>query len=154
MSVLELGALGEFVAAFGVIASLIYVGFQVRQNTKATNGNAIAQVASEVQRNLVAVSQDDVLANAVTKVLAGEDLLPIEQTKLFYWFSSLLRGVESHVLQVKLGTLPDDHEEPWIRILSQLSGVPDLRKIMNQYIGTATFEGWLREHFPSENAVQ
>ena len=46
MSIMELGALGEFVAAFGVIASLIYVGFQVRQNTKATNGNAIAQVAS------------------------------------------------------------------------------------------------------------
>lgn len=35
MTLQDLGNIGEFVAAFGVIASLIYVGFQVRQNTIA-----------------------------------------------------------------------------------------------------------------------
>lgn len=34
MSIVELGALGEFVGALGVVASLIYVGVQVRQNTR------------------------------------------------------------------------------------------------------------------------
>ncbi len=32
---MELGALGEFIGAFGVIASLVYVGLQIRQNTRA-----------------------------------------------------------------------------------------------------------------------
>ena len=35
MSIIELGALGEFVGAFGVIASLLYLGLQVRQVKKA-----------------------------------------------------------------------------------------------------------------------
>ena len=146
MTIQELGALGEFVAAFGVIASLIYVGFQVRQNTRATSGNAIAQVASEAQQNLVAVSQDDVLASAVSKALEGGELSPIERTKLFYWFSSLLRGVESHILQVRLGTLPADHEEPWIRILSQLAHLPSFRPILNAYMGTQMFEDWISQN--------
>ena len=34
MSISELGSLGEFLAAFGVVASLIFVGIQMRLNTK------------------------------------------------------------------------------------------------------------------------
>lgn len=147
MTILELGALGELVAALGVIASLVYVGFQIRQNTRATNGTAIAQVASESQRNLVAITQDDLLAGAVTKVMAGEDALsPLERTKLFFWFTSMLRGIESHILQVKLGTLPSEHEEPWIRILTQLRAYPFYLETMRQYPGTRTFQDWLAAH--------
>lgn len=35
MTLQDIGNIGEFIAAFGVIASLIYIGFQVRQNTRA-----------------------------------------------------------------------------------------------------------------------
>jgi len=40
MSILELGALGEFVGSFGVIATLIYLAVQIRANTRATKGSA------------------------------------------------------------------------------------------------------------------
>ena len=81
MSIMELGAIGEFIAAFAVVASLIYVGLQVRQNTGAINGNALAQVWSEQQRNLIAITQDDGLGNAVTKANASEELSALEHTK-------------------------------------------------------------------------
>ncbi len=35
MSIMELGALGEFVGAFAVVATLIYLALQIRHNTKA-----------------------------------------------------------------------------------------------------------------------
>ena len=41
MTLQDLGNIGEFVAAFGVIASLIYVGFQVRQNTIAWPASSV-----------------------------------------------------------------------------------------------------------------
>jgi len=41
MTIIELGALGEFVGAFGVIASLVYLGFQVRQ-VKRANAREVA----------------------------------------------------------------------------------------------------------------
>ena len=154
MSITELGALGEFIAAFAVVASLIYVGFQVRQNTGAINGNALAQVSSEQQRNLVAITQDDVLGTAVTKANAGEELSPLEHTKLIYWFYSFLRGVESHILQVKLGTLTPDHEEPWTRILHAFAQrSPIYRETMRRYPGTRTFEDWLKENVTHEEKL-
>ncbi len=33
MSIMELGALGEFLGSIGVIATLIYLAIQIRQNT-------------------------------------------------------------------------------------------------------------------------
>ena len=42
MSIMELGALGEFLGSIGVIATLIYLATQIRQNTKqlhATTSN-------------------------------------------------------------------------------------------------------------------
>ena len=33
MSIIELGALGEFLGSIGVVATLIYLAIQIRQNT-------------------------------------------------------------------------------------------------------------------------
>ena len=35
MTIIELGALGEFVGAIGVIATLVYLAAQIRQNTRS-----------------------------------------------------------------------------------------------------------------------
>ena len=43
MSILELGALGEFFGSIGVIATLIYLAIQIRSNTKTTKANASFQ---------------------------------------------------------------------------------------------------------------
>ena len=41
MTIFELGALGEFVGAFAVVFTLIYLSLQIRQNTKAVRASAI-----------------------------------------------------------------------------------------------------------------
>ena len=46
MSIMELGALGEFVASLGVIGSLIFVGLQMRQNT-ATLSTSVSSIFME-----------------------------------------------------------------------------------------------------------
>ncbi len=35
MTIMELGAIGEFVGAIGVIATLIYLALQIRHNTRS-----------------------------------------------------------------------------------------------------------------------
>ncbi len=45
--IIELGALGEFLGSIGVIATLIYLAIQIRQNTRTMNQGqrvAMAQV--------------------------------------------------------------------------------------------------------------
>lgn len=41
MNIMELGAIGELVGGIAVIGSLIYVGLQVRQSTRAQNATAV-----------------------------------------------------------------------------------------------------------------
>ncbi len=44
MSIIELGALGEFLGSIGVIATLIYLAIQIRQNTHSLSGfNALVR---------------------------------------------------------------------------------------------------------------
>ena len=40
MSLQDLGNIGEFIGAVGVVASLIYLALQIRQNTKAVRRTA------------------------------------------------------------------------------------------------------------------
>ena len=54
------GAIGELVGAAGVIASLIYVGYQIRQNTIATERSNARQTASEHGRALLSILDEDV----------------------------------------------------------------------------------------------
>ena len=46
MTIMELGALGEFVGAFAVVATLIYLAVQIRQNTQHVH----MQLMSETMR--------------------------------------------------------------------------------------------------------
>jgi len=39
MSIMELGALGEFVGSFAVVATLIYLAFQIKHNTKSVQSS-------------------------------------------------------------------------------------------------------------------
>lgn len=48
MSILELGALGEFVGSIGIIATLVYLAYQIRQNTASLQSTA-NHIATEVQ---------------------------------------------------------------------------------------------------------
>ncbi len=44
MDIMELGAIGELVGGVAVIASLVYVGLQVRQNTRQLQSQARYQI--------------------------------------------------------------------------------------------------------------
>ena len=63
MSIAELGALGEFIGSFGVIATLIYLAIQIRANTRTTRAEASYNALhSWAQLNEdLAKSSDDVI---------------------------------------------------------------------------------------------
>ena len=65
MSIMELGALGEFVASFGVIATLIYLAVQMRQNTKAVRLNTAHAVTEELQDMFSLLVADEGMADVM-----------------------------------------------------------------------------------------
>ncbi len=87
MSIIELGAIGEFVGAIAVIATLIYLSMQIRQNTRAMEENrrlALAQTyqmrADALQEMLVTAASSDIGSVIVKLTTAGypEDIAALD----------------------------------------------------------------------------
>jgi hypothetical protein len=67
MSIVELGALGEFIGSIAVLATLVYLAYQTRQNTKMLAQSRDAQTASMAKANM------DLWHNLYGKILESPD---------------------------------------------------------------------------------
>jgi hypothetical protein len=71
MTIIELGALGEFVGAIAVVATLVYLAVQIRQNTRSMEEGRRLALAQTYQMRA------DALANMMTQAAVSERLGPI-----------------------------------------------------------------------------
>ncbi len=94
----------EVLGALGVIASLIFVGVEVRQNTNAVRGATLHAVSQQSLDLVMAGLDNPELRSAF--VAAAEERLSPEQTNLMIWFvGAKLRADENRYRQVELGIL-------------------------------------------------
>lgn len=109
---------GEVLAALGVIGSLLFVGFELRQNTTALRAAAI-QTSTEVARQQIQMFALDADANRINMI--GHDdpeALSAEERSRYRWIVlSFLWGMQGQYHQWNLGVLPDDDWEAWNRVI-------------------------------------
>lgn len=67
MTIQEWGALGELVGGIAIIISLIYVGFQIRQNTRATQMSAAHSYLDTQNGYVGLINQSDTLADILDR---------------------------------------------------------------------------------------
>ena len=70
MSLDDLGNIGEVVAAIGVVISLFYVGYQIRQNTRASRASSILaarQMANEFHHLLSQPEMTDIYIKGLSE---------------------------------------------------------------------------------------
>ena len=89
MTIMELGALGEFVGAIAVVVTLAYLAVQIRQNTHAMDEGkrlALAQTyqmrADALQNMLVQASESERIGPIITKLTSAgypEDAASLDQ---------------------------------------------------------------------------
>ncbi len=88
MTILELGALGELLGSIAVLATLVYLSVQIRQNTRSMDENkklALAQTyqmrADALQMMLVHAADSDHVGPVITKLTGAgypEDIHALE----------------------------------------------------------------------------
>jgi len=88
MSILELGALGEFLGSIAVLATLVYLSVQIRQNTKSMDESkrlALAQTyqvrSDALQMMLVHAADSEHIGPIITKLTGAgypEDISALE----------------------------------------------------------------------------
>jgi hypothetical protein len=113
MSIQEWAAIGEIVSAIAIVVSLIYVGAQLRQNTRATRvitSQAFVQTHGENVSHLMQEQFRDVYWRG----LAGLSNLHGSELAAFGgWTAQLLREFESFYFQWKAGAFEDHIWSGW-----------------------------------------
>ena len=67
MNLEDLGNLGEFIAAIGVIGSFIYLAFQIRQNTRSINASSYIELTNLVKDGLLTIAANGDLSDLMVK---------------------------------------------------------------------------------------
>jgi hypothetical protein len=110
MSLEDLGNIGEFVAAIGVIVSLIYLAVQIRQNTqqikqsiRSVRASTFHTTLSSAAGFIVPIAQDPDLADIYRRGLRGESLNETEWIRFRFVISNLFGTYEHLYYQHRAG---------------------------------------------------
>ena len=103
-----IGAVGEIIGAIAVVATLIYLSTQIRQNNKLLSSDSRQTLVSNDLTSLISnVENSDVFAKLVSKELLSAE----EQLRLSFFFALDLRNREFEYFEFKNGLLD---EETWL----------------------------------------
>lgn len=103
---------GRLLSSLAVIASLVFVGLQVRQNTVALREQTRQGLADRDAQTIYSVAENPELARAWTLMwqrdtLAARALTMADSTQARWAMWGMLRMVEHAYLQVDEGVLPE-----------------------------------------------
>jgi hypothetical protein len=108
MNIQDLGAIGEIVGAIAVVATLVYLATQIRQNNELLrSGSRQALISNDVTSLTSNLQISDVLA----KYVSNQQLTSEEQLSLSFVFTIDLRNREFEYIQYSNGLLD---EETWM----------------------------------------
>ncbi len=82
--------IGEIIAAVAVIASLVYLGIQVRQSNVLSRAQTRQSMIQMAQQEILAIAQDPTIWTAFTK----EEITDEEKIKLHEWLIASMRQRE------------------------------------------------------------
>jgi hypothetical protein len=106
----DLGNIGEFLGAIGVIASLVYLAIQIRQNTKSVRSATYQSSTRDIVQLSDQMSQDPELTRIWFEGLRGFDSMPQADRRRFAaYMMGAYRRYESMLYQTQQGLL----EQEW-----------------------------------------
>jgi hypothetical protein len=110
MSLSDLASIGSFVSGLAVLASLIFVGFQLRQNTQAIRANASQAHSQNWHQITLPVIESGDFARILRLGLDDIACLTDDERVRFYAFAgTTLRFFEGARLQWLHGQLDEEH---------------------------------------------
>jgi hypothetical protein len=105
----KVGTLADVIAALAAIASVAYLAFQIRQQTKSSQAEAIRGNV-EGDAAMLAVAQDAELAQIFVRALSRfSDLEPAEALRFSYTFGVMIGSVARQYENVLLGFARESH---------------------------------------------
>jgi hypothetical protein len=108
MSIMELGALGEFFGSIAVLATLVYLGVQIRKQTQEARFTATRELASEFHTAVNGMAHDKELMEIYSRGIRDYLALPEgDRLRLSFWLIGLFRILEQQHLHTTHGTVDE-----------------------------------------------
>lgn len=108
MSLQDASSLSQVVAALAIIASLIFVGVQLRQGNRIARAQMTAAVSDKISSMMQAGSTDTGLARAFGAVVLLEERATDDDfPKLMFWFNGWLHIYHSAWVSLRDGLIDD-----------------------------------------------
>ena len=145
MTLADLSSLGSFISGIAVLASLIFVGFQLRQNTQAVRATASQAHASNLQQIVTLVVENGEVARLWRLGLLDIDSLTDDERVRFVAFlSGLFRFWESSRLQWRHGQLDNEHWENVAQQAIDFASQPGVKHFweIRRHWHSAEFQKW------------
>lgn len=125
-------ALAEMLGAVAVVASLLYVAAEVRQNTRQARLAAQQATVHELGHALRAQALDREWAELLSRALNGlEKLNPVERVQFLSHVGSIFRLYESAHLHYIEGSLDPRFWRGFERAIADVIGYPGIREALN-----------------------
>ncbi len=135
MTIQDLGALGELLGSVAVLATLVYLALQTRQNTMAIGAQLDAATIAANRTNLLSVATSSELAEAVREDFT--DALTTSQLRLRMYWISMFASFQWQFRQARRGLLPSYSEA-------------EMGRIAGMYFSLyRSFEGWWENSKPN-----
>ena len=94
LSIQDLGALGEFIGAFGVVASLIYVGLQIKQTRNVVMADSEANFMQSGMELYLFMAGNRHIAELIAKDLGSD---PDDLMLNTFWTASFFRLEDTYI---------------------------------------------------------
>lgn len=125
MTLSDLGNIGDFIGAIGVIVSLIYLAIQIRQNTKSVRNSTYQEIVRDMTASTDLLASNSELARAWRMGLQDFGALDADQRVRFgAYMLSLFRRLENILHQSNYGTLDPASWEGWRAALRNIVRQP------------------------------
>ena len=98
VTIADLAHIADIIAAIGIIGSMLFVGVQLRQNTRSVRSSTLQQNTDHWQ-NYYALLSDPKFAATFAKGSSGHDLEQAEFSQFFLLCRALLMGMENQHYQ-------------------------------------------------------
>ena len=125
--------LKEVIGFIGVVGSLLFVGYELRQNTQATRATAI-QESINVARQQIQMYALDADANRISFIGRDSlDVLNVEEQERYRWMMlSFFWGMQGVYRQWDLGVLPDEEWGAWYQVICLNIASPGTRRVWDR----------------------
>lgn len=139
-------AISDLIAAIAVVATLIYLAIQVRQNTSALKSAATQSAHDQLATLYDLMAGNSELGDIFSRALENPDALSDGETARF---NALMMSVhfrlQNTFFQARANIYDKEFLESWLKVYRSISGKPGLKRYWEQrrFMFSSDFAGFL-----------